>query len=216
MITQNPPLTIPSGRTIEIVVSKCSADGHTLFQEILRRDFTDVELAFCVAETSRGSRTAVTLRPKFNEGGLDYREWRSINGEEFREIWFRMSDYASTAADSDYVEKPVGPVVFTYWDLPRKNGGITFEASTEQEASIASSACRQVMEAARLNPFHQMGNRNEPGEHAWEQWSDMSREGIEALLPKVQTLYADTFKMCYGASLADLQGFLNLIVWCKS
>lgn len=209
MITQTIPLLVPEGRHIEVIVSSCDETGYTRFDDRSYTSYTDPRKAFAAAESACAKGRSVIVRPTFNEGARkgSYRDWRSLNGNDFEEIWFHTEDDYASAKDtrtttvlersSAFLLKAWNwfkPVTFRYWDRQGKHGGITFQAVRRYEIVAANQAVFQVMYAAGCSPFHQMGERNEPGPHAWEQWAGKSRTEVEALLPKIEARYLEELK----------------------
>jgi len=72
-----------------------------------------------------------------------------------------------------------------------KNFMVAFDGKTEAECRAYNNAIAYVLKKEGLRPFHQMGTtpngQHEPGHHAWEIWSDATREKLEALLPQIET-----------------------------
>lgn len=83
-------------KTISVIASKCTGVTETLrvygerecdatFRE------SDKDAAFELGNSLRKDGIAVTVRPNFNdEGERSFREYRSFNGEPFKEIVFKL------------------------------------------------------------------------------------------------------------------------------
>ncbi len=76
-------------KKIVVIVSKCVKDR--IYGESLIDTYATLEEARRVGESKRADGMSVVVRPSFNEeddNGRFFREWRSFNGEEFREVRF--------------------------------------------------------------------------------------------------------------------------------
>jgi len=66
-------------------------------------------------------------------------------------------------------------------------------------ARAYNGAIKVIMEEAGLERFHQVGQRNEPGEHGWETISmrpeiDVTKAELEALFPKIKARAKEIYK----------------------
>lgn len=81
-------------KTISVLVSKCIQDriwGDRLFDE----NFLSLEEAQNIGISKKVPGVCVIVRPSYNEKdekGTFFREWRSFNGEPFKECRWRIND----------------------------------------------------------------------------------------------------------------------------
>lgn len=75
---------------VSVIVTKCA--GGTIFGErLVDERFPNVDEAKALGNTKIAAGMSVLVRPNYNETDADgtfYREWRSFNGEDFREVRF--------------------------------------------------------------------------------------------------------------------------------
>lgn len=75
---------------VSVIVSKCA--GNRIYGDrIVDKSFTTIDEAKSFADQFRDDGKSVIVRPCYNEHdseGRYFREWRSFNGETFREIRF--------------------------------------------------------------------------------------------------------------------------------
>lgn len=83
-------------KTISVIASKCTGSGDSLrVYGDRERDATfresDKDAAFDFGNSLRAEGMSVIVRPNYNhDDGLGYDEWRSFNGEPFKEVVFRV------------------------------------------------------------------------------------------------------------------------------
>ncbi len=77
-----------------------------------------------------------------------------------------------------------------------KHHMVIFTDVREGHVWAANAACLDVLKAHGHEPFHQVGNRNEPGEHGWETWRrDTTTAEMQALLPEIYRVYRTNLAM---------------------
>jgi len=81
---------------IEVILVKCAGSSHENYRSVGERLFTEyhfsLEAARSAGEAERKKGYCVIIRPIYNEKdeqGVFFREWRSFDGEEFKEVCFR-------------------------------------------------------------------------------------------------------------------------------
>ena len=80
-------------KTVQVIINKCfwnygwRIDGDRLFDEV----FSTFAEAWVVGTKQVAEKMNVIVRPNYNEHderGTYFREWRSFNGENFKEVRF--------------------------------------------------------------------------------------------------------------------------------
>jgi hypothetical protein len=77
-------------KTVSVIVVLCSADNNSIFgSRLIDTAFDTLSWAQDQAEDLKGTGVCVIIRPNYNEryddGKQFFREWRSFNGEDFKE-----------------------------------------------------------------------------------------------------------------------------------
>ncbi|PIR93620.1 hypothetical protein COT97_05645 [Candidatus Falkowbacteria bacterium CG10_big_fil_rev_8_21_14_0_10_39_11] len=73
---------------------------------------------------------------------------------------------------------------------------IAFETQNEDYTFYYNQACLQILKAANLEPFHQLGSGNEPGEHNWEPLTlEVTPKILEDLFPQIQKKAEELFNL---------------------
>lgn len=72
-----------------------------------------------------------------------------------------------------------------------KNFMVAFDCAEKGLCAAYNLAIEQILKKDDLSPFHQIGSRDEPGEHAWEVWTSMGkielRQLLTRLLPEIES-----------------------------
>ena len=80
--------------TVEVIVNKYDADSECVYNiPFFRKEFSSIDAAMTVGESEKSFGISVIVRPNYNEAddkGPFFREWRSINGEPFKECLWRF------------------------------------------------------------------------------------------------------------------------------
>lgn len=80
-----------TGKTVSVIVSKCTPDGQRISERISEEKFPSIVVAKSIGNSKLASGVCVIVRPNYNEpdeSGRWFREWRSMNGEPFKEVVF--------------------------------------------------------------------------------------------------------------------------------
>lgn len=75
---------------VSVIVSKC-VDDRIFGDRLIDTSFPSVGRARVIGNQYRAKGACVILRPNYNETDADgrfFREWRSFNGEPFKEVRF--------------------------------------------------------------------------------------------------------------------------------
>jgi len=78
---------------VAVIVSKCVWDRHAecwrVWERVSEETYPTLDEAVAVGESKRAEKLSVLIRPTYNEEdvqGRFFREWRSFNGEHFKEV----------------------------------------------------------------------------------------------------------------------------------
>ena len=83
-------------------------------------------------------------------------------------------------------QAPHNPDLRVAQQMLDKNFMVAFDGSTNIECDIYNSTIQEILEKENFRPFHQVGDSNEPGYHAWEVWVNTDRATLLLLLPKIK------------------------------
>lgn len=81
-----------AAKTIQLIVVKCQGSNQVYGDRIVDECFTSLMLANSLGEMARSKGWCVIIRPNYNESdeeGSFFREWRSFDGEPFKECRWR-------------------------------------------------------------------------------------------------------------------------------
>jgi len=82
---------------ISVIVSACTPNGNTYGERLFDERYPTLEAARAQGESKSALGMSVIIRPNYNERdakGDYFREWRSFNGEPFKECrWDNMIRY---------------------------------------------------------------------------------------------------------------------------
>jgi hypothetical protein len=70
----------------------------------------------------------------------------------------------------------------------------TIERASHLEAVAFNHVMLVLDKRLNLNLFHQVGNEDDPGYHAWEPWSDISAARMTAMLAEINASVAQTLR----------------------
>ena len=75
-------------KTIQLIVVKCAGNNQVYGDRLVDAPFTSLVVAKSLGEMARMEGWCCIIRPAYNEEdekGRFFREWRSFNGEPFKE-----------------------------------------------------------------------------------------------------------------------------------